>query len=349
MPTSPYQHLLGKPVIACLSIYTALTSSLSADTLIMKNGDRITGETLKKEANTLRFKTSYAGTIQVNWADVANLEMDEVQRIQLYDESLVNAKVLADPDAKPPIKTSLPKTNKSTIKLEDVSKIKPTDFDLHQKGLFKGRLGLAVKTETGNSDKREVDFDYTLSYKFANHEIASSGQAEYDQKSGANTKQDWLINVNYKNYFAEPWYLAYDYAAKQEKFDGLNLRQWTGPSIGYQFFNGSPVKLESALGLFLVSEDFVEYPDKFFVGPTWSLDYEHELWKDRISFYHRHYIIIGGETSGRVLWHSWTGLRMPLVWKIVASTEYQIDYDSQRTLENETTDTTFRLKLGYEW
>jgi hypothetical protein len=33
----------------------------------------------------------------------------------------------------------------------------------------------------------------------------------------------------------------------------------------------------------------------------------------------------------------------------VASLEYELDYDSDPALEAKTTDTTLRLKLGYEW
>jgi len=45
----------------------------------------------------------------------------------------------------------------------------------------------------------------------------------------------------------------------------------------------------------------------------------------------------------------WTGLRAPIVSGFIASAEYEIDYDSKPAVEVETTDTTFKLKLGYEW
>jgi hypothetical protein len=42
-------------------------------------------------------------------------------------------------------------------------------------------------------------------------------------------------------------------------------------------------------------------------------------------------------------------VRVPLVSGFVGSVEYELEYDSDPAVESKDTDTTLRLKLGYEW
>ena len=129
----------------------------------------------------------------------------------------------------------------------------------------------------------------------------------------------------------------------------MNLRQAAGPSIGYEFATGSPTRLASELGLMFVDEDYIDVPDNSFFGPAWFVDYEREVWEGKMTFYHRHYGILSAEDTGKQLWHSWTGLRVPLAGGFATSLEFELDYDSEPAIRADSTDTTVRLKLGYQW
>jgi len=50
-----------------------------------------------------------------------------------------------------------------------------------------------------------------------------------------------------------------------------------------------------------------------------------------------------------VLWDTWTGLRFPLILGLIASTELKIEYDSGAAPGTDEVDTTYTLKLGYQW
>lgn len=47
-----------------------------ADQVSLKNGDRVSGDILKKEANTLTVKTAFMGTITIPWDQVSDLKSD---------------------------------------------------------------------------------------------------------------------------------------------------------------------------------------------------------------------------------------------------------------------------------
>lgn len=50
---------------------------LRADTVVLKNGDRLTGTAVKLEGGKLTFKTAYADAIAIAWDQVANLKVDK--------------------------------------------------------------------------------------------------------------------------------------------------------------------------------------------------------------------------------------------------------------------------------
>ena len=64
-------------------------AALRADTVILENGDRISGHVLGLEAGNLLFESAYGGQIKLPWAKVLRLESDAKVRVQLDDGSLL--------------------------------------------------------------------------------------------------------------------------------------------------------------------------------------------------------------------------------------------------------------------
>ncbi len=55
-------------------------SLVSADEVVLKNGSRLVGEVLKKEGNTLEFKTPFAGTLKIKWANIVEVKTEEMRK-----------------------------------------------------------------------------------------------------------------------------------------------------------------------------------------------------------------------------------------------------------------------------
>jgi hypothetical protein len=53
------------------------TGTLRADTVVLKNGDRLTGTAIKLDGGKLTFKTGYADAIAIAWDQVASLKVDK--------------------------------------------------------------------------------------------------------------------------------------------------------------------------------------------------------------------------------------------------------------------------------
>jgi hypothetical protein len=70
---------------------------------------------------------------------------------------------------------------------------------------------------------------------------------------------------------------------------------------------------------------------------------------DLLQRYHRQNGFWGVIGSTKLVWSSWTGLRVPLVAGVVASAELELEYDGEPAEDADKVDTTLRFKLGYRW
>jgi putative salt-induced outer membrane protein YdiY len=333
------------PIIAL--VFSLLTASAllagAADVVSLKNGDRISGDVTRMEDGDLKIETPYAGKIVIQWSEVSHLEMDEAVGVLLEDDTLTEVDQFSrDLDG-------LGENSPGVIDLDEAKIINPNPIDLGEKGEFKGKVNLAAKFESGTTNKDEIDVDYEMSYKRGKHRYRSLGQLEYDRSDDINSKRDWLLLSNYDYFMTERSYASVWFGLKQEYFEGLDLRTLTGLTYGHQFFEGEPTSLQSELGVFYVDENFSTTPDNEFVGPGWFVDFNRKVFDGDLRFYHKHYTIMSGSDTSKVLWHSWTGLSVPLFDHFVGSLEFEADYDSQPALRAHDLDKTVRLKIGYEW
>src|SRR5713226_2373167 len=69
---------------AVLSVF-AFASSLFADQVVLKNGDRLTGAIMKSDDKTLVIKTEFAGDVTVQWPAVQ--EIHSTQALHLVTRS----------------------------------------------------------------------------------------------------------------------------------------------------------------------------------------------------------------------------------------------------------------------
>lgn len=340
--------MIHQSVLLQVAVFSAGVACLKADTVILKNGDRISGSVLRQQADTLEFETSYAGTLSITWSEVADLQLDEPVEVLLEDESVVTVSRIRNGRISG---ASLATTSKSGPSGEGqpVDIIKPTPEDKGQRGRFSGKFNVGLKLEDGNNNTDQLDADFELRYRLGDHRLRGTGQLGYETNQNRATKQDWELTAKYDYFFDEQLYGILVYGAAQEKFAGLDLRQYGGIGIGYQFPLEAPHKLSTELAILYTDEDYVNEPRRSYVAPAWSVDYERELLEGSLRFYHRHFALISAESNSKWLWHSWTGFSVPLFDSVRASAEFKIDHDSQPALRAEETDKTFRLKLGYEW
>jgi len=151
------------PFILCVLSLSSI-SLVSADEVVLKNGSRLVGEVLKKEGNTLEFKTPFAGTLKIKWANIVEVKMDKAVKLMLKDDSTRMAKTLKNEDNI--VKISNDNENRvETIKQSEMAYINPDPWRLGTAYKITGKLNIALKSQRGNTDKDEFDLDGAIEFR----------------------------------------------------------------------------------------------------------------------------------------------------------------------------------------
>ncbi|RKZ96500.1 MAG: hypothetical protein DRQ43_04250 [Gammaproteobacteria bacterium] len=323
-------------------------SLVSADEVVLKNGSRLVGEVLKKEDNTLEFKTPFAGTLKIKWENIVEVKMDKAVKLLLEDDSTQMANKLNNEDDII-IVSKDSDSRVQTIKQSEMVYINPDPWRLGEGHKITGNLNIALKSQRGNTDKDEFDLDGAITFRGKKDRLVFRGEYEQDKNNGIKTDLDWTFWGKYDYFFRKKTFLGGATLFEKDEFADLKLRQTYGVHIGHQYFESKAINLSVQAGFAQVFEDFYDAKDDDFFTGTWEINYDQYFFDEFVQPYHRQLGRLNLEDTSKYIFKSWTGLRFPLAYGFSVSGELQADYDSQPADNSDKTDTTFRFKLGYDF
>jgi len=341
----------------CLALLLAISAPTAiADELIMKNGDRLSGDVVSRSGDALQFKTAYAGTLSISWSQIQEIRSEQTMLLKTDQDQVISSRHLVNQDQQLLIETV--DGEPMTIDQVALSEINPEPWTLGNGYKFSGRINLAGKRERGNNHKDELDIDGNWVFRRTQHRYRSFFNLELDSKDGRSSKNKWLFRNSYDFFTNQAWqallevkktYYGVTVAAEADQFADLTLRLGAGPHAGYQFYEGHNMNLLAEIGFMRIHEQFQNDSDQNYWAPAWLLDFDKFVLQDSIQLYHKQ-IGFRGVTGPKTLGlTSWTGLRIPLWAGFVASSEFEVEYDSNPATGADKTDYTTRLKLGYQW
>jgi hypothetical protein len=83
-------------ILIILAAFSALVSATRADSLVMRNGDHLSGTIVTSDAKDLTLKTDYAGQIKISWAAVREVSSDKALYVVASGEKTVNGTITSD-------------------------------------------------------------------------------------------------------------------------------------------------------------------------------------------------------------------------------------------------------------
>lgn len=144
-------------VIVCLVV---LGAQVTADTLKLKNGDRLTGTIVKSDEKALVIKTDYAGSVTVNWDAIQDVESS--QPLNVFSKSgqklvgtLTTAENKIEVTTKDAGKVALAKSDITTMRNADEQIAWQKEQDRYANpsvlDLWAGSADFGIALTTGNS------------------------------------------------------------------------------------------------------------------------------------------------------------------------------------------------------
>jgi len=319
--------------------------SLSADTLYLKNGDRITGTLNSIARGELVFDTEYAGSLRIEMSAVLGLDTEKPYDVNLESETLLSGK-LAFVDNTLSVVSD---TGSTTIEASAVTRLSEnllvrTAFEPE----WSSRVDVNASLSTGNTDSLVfgIAASSTLKKEFSEHLVSLKWDREENNSVTIKDQRD--LDYGYKRFLSEQWYLSGNAEYFSDPLKDVDGRITVGAGAGYQFWDNSLGALSADLGASAVYEDLGAETQ---TNPAvrWALSYKRFLSGKRMEAFHNHQILkILGSGRGAVL-SAETGLRYALNAHLDASVQIDLDHETDPAPGQKKSDLTYKIGVGYKF
>ncbi|RLA58525.1 MAG: hypothetical protein DRQ89_15280 [Epsilonproteobacteria bacterium] len=315
----------------------------------MKDGSVLMGEIVKKENNSLMLTTTYAGTLKIKWDQVRSFESKEPVSILLKSERLISTRYVNNTDKGNSQIKKIGENWKSEFKTDNVSYINPDPWRLNKGYKVSGNIHFALESDHGNTVEQDIDINGKLEFRSLTDRYTLTGILENDTDKGKQSEDNWFFTGKYDRFTTKNRYYGALLSFERDRFDDLELRTIFGPYVGRQFYETHDLNLRLETGLSQVHESNMKSDNDKYLSFNWFIDYDQYFFNKFTQFYHKHNGLWNLENTQRMTLDSRTGFRFPLKSGFVASAELEFDYDNAPKADIGKTDTTYRVKLGYQF
>lgn len=332
------RFLLRCLLVLCLLAVCA--SAAAADEVRLRNGDRYTGKVVELVAGKLKFDTGH-GTLSVSWGDVEMLDIPDVLLVTVRNN--------------PPRLASLRSVAGGGLVLEPYNIVFPMEDLLAlahpQQFRVGGDANAGLQASGGNTDLHSLLVNGELIAQGMGNRYTFAATVNQASNAGVATSDNATGSLRYDRFFNPRLYANANVLMTHDQFRDLRLRTAAGSALGYQVLNGSRVKLRAELGYGYVNEAFAtdaEQGDHYHAArDTVRLDIN--IIGTRFGVFHQHDGFFGLIGSNRLFVQTRNGLRMVVIGGVVATIEYDLDYDRSALPGRKRTDHTAGLTFGYRF
>lgn len=345
-----YKNHMDTKILSALFLGFIIFSSTqplampSPDQLYLKNGDRLSGEITGYTAATVTIDTAY-GTFDVP-VDTIGGVASPIYKVSDFETAAIAPMVIQD--ITDDLATSSPTELDAIIPAVGL-KNQGAKVDLWG-AKWSGNINLGGELKDGNSDGRNIIIDAETTANWRDvHRLTLGADYEWEKENDIKVTDEQQANAIYDFFFADPWFWNNALMWEQDKVTDLDRRVQATTGLGYQFYDTDDLSLEATFGPGYQNEKFTNQDAEDSMTVNWTLGYEQSFRQDLFRLYHDQDITAPTDDFSAWLLESETGVRIPLKMGIVASGEIEFDWTNDPAISEEEDDTTYALKLGYEW
>jgi hypothetical protein len=197
------------------------------DRVIFTNGDRLTGEIKSLERGLLRFKTDAAGTIRIEWDDIAYVTSD--QNIQVETEE--GLRFLGHLGQSPEEFVVTIETVSGTFELDAPRVVAMTPIEETVTGRFDGDVSAGYDF-TKATEQTQLNFALNMDYRTELRIFSLSADALVSDSGTVDASQRNNIDFTYRRLRPNRW--IYSGIVKLSRNDqlGIDLRTSVGAGVG---------------------------------------------------------------------------------------------------------------------
>lgn len=340
MPTdSRTASLFLLPLTAILFLW--LPAEAAEDQVLLKNGDRITGEIQRIWDGELLIEPAYADEFPIELSAIERIVSDREFEFELDDERKVTGRLEAGNAGRAVLVTDDGRRSITLTEIEELDEATAAwDWSV--------RTDLSLNGSEGNSDDNQFSWQGHGRLENARHRHAVDVRVDQASRDGVTSQDRTRANYLYSWFMSDYWFLQAGIGGERDPVRELDRRVSMGGGLGHRFFDDADRRLEVSLSAVGIDEELGERTDQS-LAARWNADYRQELLSGELLFFHRHSVwhyLSGRDTT---LLQTSTGFRWDVWADIYFNTQFDYDYETDPAVGAENDDIRYMIGLGVEF
>jgi putative salt-induced outer membrane protein YdiY len=330
-----------KTILIVLSVLAWPAATASADEVMLKNGDRLSGDILRMGEGILVLKTTYAGEVKIDWKDIQEITSKAPVKVQTLDGSVLQG-IVTSPSPDHIVVTGDQFGSTMAIPLTNIQAINPPP-----PVTYSGAFNLGGVVTKGNSDSKAINGSLIYSLRADRHRFGVEGKYNYGEQSGKLNVRNSLGQLSYDVFITKRAFFNMFALFEQDTFQDLNLRSSFGAGPGYQFIDTKRTQLSGTLGIAYVNQDWRTRPDDSGAAGRWGVNFTTAVIPERLLFFHRQEGFYDFKKPNAWRLRADQGLRVPVYKQFAMNLEYDLRYDSNPAPGRKRTDHLYIVGVSY--
>lgn len=252
---------LGRPgliiFINVLLLSTAFAKNTD-DVVVLKNGDRLTGEIKGLQRGELRIKADYmAEAVRLDWSKIERLESRSTFMIWLVDGKLVTDVLRLLPANSNDTANLVIGNSDQSIRVHqlDVIRIAPTANRFWKR--LEGSIDFGFSFTSGN-DQYQTQLAATATYRTGDHSFTASVDSAFSGQTEGTSLTRHQFNFDYRKQLTPHWYVGGLFDLLRSDQQSLKLRTSVGGLIGRNLQQTEHTRLSVFGGIVGTRENYSE-------------------------------------------------------------------------------------------
>ena len=329
------------------------TAALQAEQVTLKNGDHLSGAIVSMDGKKLVLKTTYAGNIAIDWAEVSQFSSDQdTLVVTKADKQLVSGTVTAEGSnvlvATAQGVQTVPRTGVATMR-------SPADQAAYEKSLHPGMLeawtgggnfGLAVTT--GNSQTTNLALGFNALRKTTTDAWVMNAASIYstDNKLGTTSANQFGGLIRYDRNLNQKLFAYGVFSGMYDALQDLNYRFMPGGGLGYHAIATKATTLDLLGGMGYTRESYYDGTVNNLVTATLGDEFAHKITATTSITQNLYYLPSLNETSNYRLNFS-VGIATKLNGWLTANANFLDQYVNKPVPGNKYNNILFTTGLGF--
>lgn len=336
------------PIFCVWLLSTLAISCTQAGTLLLGNGDRISGELIGIYDEQVHWQSDLMGEVVVGQVDVKSIESDDEFRVVLDANRELSGCQLKSSDGH----QQFLNCEQGMVELNSwklVQRVTARPLSEPDAWRNRGEVAVSGRDRGGNNEDRSLRVDARAETRKG--PVRHIATAHYDRTTtnDIKTADDRKFTYQFDYFISPKWFFNSNVSWEENQFQQLESRTLLGAGLGYQFFDTELIRLSTEVGPALLRERYNNDTDREAAALRENTELVIRLNSRGLEFFHRHTLLQSFDSAGDWRLESETGFAMPIIGALRAQTMLEYDYNNRPADGAGPLDRAWSFGLNYAW